>query len=62
MRHPTSFIDVIRPILMSREFAKISTNIEQFSYVAKLVALTLLYVELSLPLAAARRAAEADLR
>jgi hypothetical protein len=47
---------------MSREFAKISTNIEQFSYVAKLVALTLLYVELSLPLAAARRAAEADLR
>jgi hypothetical protein len=39
-----------------------STNIEQFSCVAKLVALTHLYVELSLPLTAALRAAEADLR
>jgi hypothetical protein len=35
---------------------------EQFSYVAKLVTLTHLYVELSLPLPAALRAAEADLR
>ena len=39
-----------------------STNIEQFSYVSKRVALTHLYVELSLPLPAALRAAEADLR
>jgi len=38
-----------------------STDIEQFSYVSKLVALIDLYVELSLPLAAALRAAEADL-
>ncbi len=34
-----------------------STNIEQFSYVSKLVALTHLYVELTLPLPAALRAA-----
>jgi len=38
-----------------------STNMEQFSYVSKLVALAHLYVELSLPLPAALRAAEADL-
>jgi hypothetical protein len=44
-----------------QEFTKRSTNIEQFSYVSKLVALTYLYVELSLPLPAALRAAEADL-
>jgi hypothetical protein len=42
--------------------ANAPSNIEQFSYVAKLVALTHLYVELSLPLPAALRAAEADLR
>jgi hypothetical protein len=39
-----------------------STNIEQFSYLSNLVALTHLYVELRLPLLAAHRAAEADLR
>jgi hypothetical protein len=39
-----------------------STKMEQFSYVSKRVALTHLYVELSLPLPAALRAAEADLR
>ena len=39
-----------------------STNIQQFSYLSNLVALTHLYVELRLPLLAARRAAEADLR
>ena len=38
-----------------------NTNIEQFSYLSKLFALTHLYVELRLPLLAARRAAEADL-
>jgi len=39
-----------------------STNLGQFSYISKLVALTHRYVELSLPLPAALRAAEADLR
>jgi hypothetical protein len=38
-----------------------SMDIEQFSYFSKLVALIDLYVELSLPLVAALRAAEADL-
>jgi hypothetical protein len=47
--------------LTFQEFTKTSINIEQFSYVSKLVALTYLYVELSLPLPAALRAAEADL-
>ena len=50
------------PILLNQEFTKMSINIEQFWYVAKLVALTNQYVELSLPLAAALRAAEADLQ
>jgi hypothetical protein len=36
-------------------------DIEQFSYVSKLVALIDLYLELNLPLPAALRAAEADL-
>jgi hypothetical protein len=39
-----------------------STNIDQLPYVTKIAALTDLYVELSLPLPAALRAAEADLR
>ena len=52
----------LRPILTNQEFTKMSTNIEQFSYVSKLVALTQLYMELSLPAPAALRAAEADLR
>jgi hypothetical protein len=47
---------------MNQEFTKTSTNIEEFSYVAKLLALARLYVELSLPLSAALRAAEADLQ
>jgi hypothetical protein len=57
-----SIIQNLKPILTNREFTKINTNIEQFSYVSKRVALTHLYVELSLPLPAALRAAEADLR
>ena len=57
-----SFIQNLKPILINQEFTKMSTNIEQFSYAAKLVTLTHLYVELSLPLPAALRAAEADLR
>jgi hypothetical protein len=55
-----SIIQNLKPILINQEFTK--TKIEQFSYVSKLVALTHLYVELSLPLPAALRAAEADLR
>jgi hypothetical protein len=46
---------------MNQEFTETSINIERFSYVAKLLALARLYVELSLPLSAALRAAEADL-
>ena len=42
-------------------FSKMSMEIEQFSYFSKLAALIHLYVELSLPLAAAFRAAQADL-
>jgi hypothetical protein len=38
-----------------------SIEIEQFSYFSKLAALVHLYVELSLPLPAAFRAAQADL-
>jgi hypothetical protein len=57
-----SIIRSLKPILINREFTKMSTKIEQFSYVSKLVALTHLYVELSLPLPAAHRAAQADLR
>ena len=38
-----------------------SINIEQSSYLAKLATLIYLYLGLSLPLPAARRAAEADL-
>ena len=57
-----SIIQSLKPILINQEFTKKSTKIDQFSYVSKLVALTHLYVELSLPLPAALRAAEADLR
>ena len=57
-----SIIENIKPILTNKELTKMSTNIEQFSYVSKRVALTHLYVELGLPLPAALRAAEADLR
>jgi len=56
-----SIIQNLKPILINQEFTKMSTNMEQFSYVSKLVALAHLYVELSLPLPAALRAAEADL-
>ena len=57
-----SIIQNLKPIFINQEFTKMRTNIEQFSYVSKLVALTDLYVELSLSLPAALRAAEADLR
>jgi hypothetical protein len=57
-----SIIQNLKPLIIDQEFTKMSTNIEQFSYVSKLVALTQLYMELSLPVPAALRAAEADLR
>jgi hypothetical protein len=56
-----SIIQNLKPVRVDQGFTKMSTNIEQFSYVLKLVALTHLYMELSLPLPAALRAAEADL-
>jgi len=56
-----SIIQNLKPILINQEFTRMSTNMEQFSYVSKLMALAHLYVELSLPLPAALRAAEADL-
>jgi hypothetical protein len=46
----------------NQEVSKMSIDIEQFSYVSKLVVLIDLYLELSLPLPAALRAAKADLR
>jgi hypothetical protein len=58
----TSFIQNAKRSLINRESTKMSTNIERSSYVAKILALTHLYVELSLTLPAALRAAEADLR
>jgi hypothetical protein len=57
-----SIIQNLKPVITDREFTKTSTNIEEFSYVSKLVALTQMYMELSLPVPAALRAAEADLR
>jgi hypothetical protein len=57
-----SIIRHLKPLLTHQEFTKMGTNIERSSYVSKRVALTQLYVELSLPLPAALRAAEADLR
>jgi hypothetical protein len=56
-----SIIRNLKPAI-DQEFTKMSTNIERFSYALKLVALTNLYMELSLPLAAAFRAAKSDLR
>jgi hypothetical protein len=57
-----SIIQNLKPVLIDQEFTKMRTNIEQFSYVSKLVALTHLYMELSLPVPAALQAAEADLQ
>jgi hypothetical protein len=57
-----SIIQNLKPVVIDQEFTKMNTNIEQFSYVSKLVALTHLYMELSLPVPVALQAAEADLR
>ena len=58
----TLFIQDLEPVPSNQELTKMSTNIQHFWYVAKLVALTRQYVELSLPLPIALRAAKADLR
>jgi len=58
----TSFSQNSRRLLINRELPKMSADMVQTSYVAKLVALTYQYVELNLTLSAAVRAAEADLR
>ena len=55
-----SIIQNLKPVIIDQE--RMRTNIEQFSYVSKLVALTHLYMELTVPVPAAIRAAEADLR
>jgi hypothetical protein len=59
--NPPFIVEHLKPVLIEQEFTKMSTKIEQFSYALKIVALTQLYMELSLPLPAAIRAAEADL-
>ena len=56
-----SIIEDLKPVLIDQECTKMSTKIEQFSSVLKIVALTRLYMGLSLPLPAAIRAAKADL-
>ena len=50
-----------KPILFDQELTKLDASIKQFSDERKLVALTLIYLELGLPLQVALRAAEADL-
>jgi hypothetical protein len=60
--HAASIIQNLKPITCQPGVYKMRTNIEPFSDLSKLVALTHLYVELRLPLLAARRATEADLR
>jgi hypothetical protein len=56
-----SFIQDLTPLLTNQEPPKMRTAIEHIPYIEKLATLTLQYLELSLPLAAALRAAEADL-
>jgi hypothetical protein len=56
-----SFIQGQPPTLTDQEPAKMKTVIERLTYLEKLAMLTLQYLELSLPLPAALRAAEADL-
>ena len=56
-----SFIQDLMPLLNNYHSMKMSTDIDQFSYVEKLATLTQLYLELTLPLHDALRAAEADL-
>jgi hypothetical protein len=57
-----SFLQNPKPLLVNQESIKMATKIEQFSYAQRVVVLTHQYLELRLPLDAALRAAEADLR
>jgi hypothetical protein len=50
-----------KPILFDQGLTKIDASIKQFLDARKLGALTLIYLELGLPLQVALRAAEADL-
>ena len=56
-----SLIQDQTPILTAQEPAKMKTATERLTYIEKLATLALQYLELSLPLPAALRAAEADL-
>ena len=56
-----SFIQDLMPLLTDYPSMEMSTHINQFSYGEKVATLTQLYLELSLPLQEALRAAEADL-
>jgi hypothetical protein len=55
-----SFIQNLKPLLVNQESIK-TAKIEQFSDADRVAALTHQYLDLGLPLDAARRAAEADL-
>jgi hypothetical protein len=57
----TSCIHNPKPILFDQELMKTNASVQQFSDGRKLGALTLIYLELGLPLQVALRAAEADL-
>jgi hypothetical protein len=56
-----SFSQDLTPLLASEQPAKIRTATDRLTCIEKLATLTLQYLELSLPLPAALRAAEADL-
>jgi hypothetical protein len=56
-----SIIQNLKPVLVDQKFTRMNPNVEEFSYVLRVVALTHLYMELNLPMAAALRSAKADL-
>jgi hypothetical protein len=55
-----SFIQNLKPLLVNQESIETATKIERFSDADRVAALTHQYLDLGLPLDAARRAAEAD--
>jgi hypothetical protein len=55
------FVQDLTPLLAGQEPAKMKAATERLTYIEKLATLTLQYLEFSLPLPAALRAAEADL-
>jgi hypothetical protein len=56
-----SFSQNLTPLLAKQERAKMRIATDRLPYIEKLATLTLQYLELSLPLSAALRAADADL-